>query len=375
MALVGPQQGIGGAGGESPRATRERWLNLRTSCAPVDRAAGEAAIEHAYRCAGRKAPTAIVWSDGPVDLQRQRLTARWPGANCRTAIVDAAFAKAMDAVRGAVPLARRIPIESAISFDAETRSTDLSVSEAVQQAVAAVLPNPVAWLRALTGRLRFRSQRQIGYFLADTMAPGERFSGLAVLDHYRASLGLIAETEAASGLIALAQAVGWCAPHADVCWAAERHQRFVTDATGRLHSADGPALAYADGTKCHFWKGLAVPAWIIERPDLITVQAINREGSAQLRRVLIDVMTPERYIQASGARRVAEDSSGVLWRTTWWNSDVWAAVEVENGTPEPDGRRRHYFLQVPPDLQTPTEAVAWTYGLSPRRYALLTQRT
>jgi hypothetical protein len=43
-------------------------------------------------------------------------------------------------------------------------------------------------------------------------------------------------------------------------------------------------------------------------------------------------------------------------------------VEVENGTREPDGSRRHYFLPVPPGARTPHEAVAWTYGLTPDRY-------
>ena len=39
-----------------------------------------------------------------------------------------------------------------------------------------------------------------------------------------------------------------------------------------------------------------------------------------------------------------------------------------NGTPEPDGSHKRYFLQVPPTVRTPREAVAWTYGLSERQY-------
>ena len=44
--------------------------------------------------------------------------------------------------------------------------------------------------------------------------------------------------------------------------------------------------------------------------------------------------------------------------------------QVVNGTPEPDGTYKHYFLQVPPTMRTPREAVAWTYGLSERHYRL-----
>jgi hypothetical protein len=43
-------------------------------------------------------------------------------------------------------------------------------------------------------------------------------------------------------------------------------------------------------------------------------------------------------------------------------------VEVVNGTPEPDGTHKRYFLQVPPTVRTPREGVAWTYGLSERQY-------
>ena len=45
-----------------------------------------------------------------------------------------------------------------------------------------------------------------------------------------------------------------------------------------------------------------------------------------------------------------EDETGVLWRKRWQASDHWAAVEVINGTPEPDGTHKHYFLQVPAHL-------------------------
>ena len=74
--------------------------------------------------------------------------------------------------------------------------------------------------------------------------------------------------------------------------------------------------------------------------------------------------------------RFADDRAGTLWRKQWgdwWNA--WAAVEVVNGTPEPDGTMKHYFLQVPPEIRTPTEAVAWTYGMSAERYATLDRRT
>lgn len=43
-------------------------------------------------------------------------------------------------------------------------------------------------------------------------------------------------------------------------------------------------------------------------------------------------------------------------------------VKVINGTAEPDGSHREYYLEVPPDMDTAKEAVAWTYGLHPDDY-------
>lgn len=45
-------------------------------------------------------------------------------------------------------------------------------------------------------------------------------------------------------------------------------------------------------------------------------------------------------------------------------------VKVVNGTPEPDGSFKDYYLSVPPDMETAKEAVAWTYGLHPDDYDL-----
>jgi hypothetical protein len=68
------------------------------------------------------------------------------------------------------------------------------------------------------------------------------------------------------------------------------------------------------------------------------VRAISAAQDPQIRRCMIDVLTPERFIANGGAYRVCEDEAGVLWRQRWcW--EAWAAVEV-----------------------------AWTYGLPEQRY-------
>jgi hypothetical protein len=90
---------------------------------------------------------------------------------------------------------------------------------------------------------------------------------------------------------------------------------------------------------------------------------------------MIEIMTPQRYVALGGTVRVAEDETGILWRKAWLASDAWAAVEVINATPETDCTRKHFFLEVPANMRTAREAVAWTYGLSANAYARLVVRT
>ena len=55
------------------------------------------------------------------------------------------------------------------------------------------------------------------------------------------------ETEPLVGLLDLAKTAGWFTPHAKVCWISERPNKLSLNDKGKLHSSEGPALAYPDG--------------------------------------------------------------------------------------------------------------------------------
>jgi hypothetical protein len=90
---------------------------------------------------------------------------------------------------------------------------------------------------------------------------------------------------------------------------------------------------------------------------------------------MIEIMTPKRFLALGGAWFAGRDETGVLWRKSWRSGERWAAVEVENGTPEFDGSRKRHVLQVPPELPSARAAVAWTYGMTEREYLGLAVRT
>jgi hypothetical protein len=152
----------------------------------------------------------------------------------------------------------------------------------------------------------------------------------------------------------------------------------------RLHRADGPAIAWPQ-TKVHAWKGVFVPEQFILQPQTVTPDAIRVVGDEQQQAALIDI-----YAQAHGHHRcmrdlggvmVHEDDTGRLWclnpkstRSQPQPGDL-KLVEVVNGTPEPDGSRKTYWLRVPPSMQTAQQAVAWTYGMTRDEYGGLVVRT
>jgi hypothetical protein len=347
----------------------KQWAAIRSSTQRANRSGAEDGVRHAYRAVGLDPPQRIVWCGGPIELaDLTRQVSRVDGPNVSSILIHDTQVPVVSAIKRRVHPSILVQIANAFRNVAATAAVS-----------NAILRNVRPQRLSLVARLRW------AFSLLDAQSPIADLSRGLIGQHQLAWLGLYeylhdvcglkTETAPIQGLSLFAKHAGWMLPHKRVCWLAERPSILQVDSRSRLHSAKGPALHYPDGWSLYAWKGIEVPAWVIERPDKITIRAIDRESDRQVRRCMIELMTSERFVLDGGAARVAEDKTGILWRREWGLFDAWAAVEVINGTPEPDGTRKHYFLQVPPGVHTPLEAVAWTYGLPPGRYADLTLRT
>ena len=352
---------------------RARWSAIVRSTAPADRSSAEEGVRLAYHAAGLKPPVRFVWCESPVALHHlARQASRIDGPNVKSMLIHRLRRQVAARVGRRLHKRVRAAVENAVNpADALVASADAAVmqrapDENLSSLARARRGYPMFWsLPALLGRHGFR----------DSAAGQHELSWLSSYDYIRNVLGLRAETAPLLGLWQMAASLGWVQPHLHTCWLAERPNLLRGDAGGRLHSASGPALRYPDGWSVWAWKDVEVPSDIIEQPDTITLASIDGESNVQVRRCMIEIMTPQRYVALGGAVRVAEDETGILWRKAWLASDAWAAVEVINATPEPDGTRKHFFLQVPANLHTAREAVAWTYGLRANIYAHLVVRT
>jgi hypothetical protein len=354
---------------------RARWSAIRRSTEPADRDAAEEGARLAYCAAGLTPPQRFVWCGSPFELSRrtQRI-AQDDGPNVRWTLIDRVRRRVTAQIRKRLPRRLLAEVDGAVNpADALAASVTETVVQAAEREPLPLLararrgePLSLACvLRALSGREGFRH----------AAAGPDDLSWLSTFEYLRSVLALKAETEPLLGLWQLAANVGWLQPHAQTCWLCERPELLCADVNDRLHHPTGPALRFRDGFSAFVWRGVAVPQRLIERPEEITLVAIDAQTNVQIRRCMIEIMTPRRYVAEGGATRIAEDETGILWRRTWLAHDAWAAVEVINATPEPDGTRKHFFLQVPPNLQTAREAVAWTYGMRPEVYDQLVVRT
>lgn len=354
---------------------RARWTAIRRSTTPADRDAAEEGVRLAYRTAGLAPPARIVWCESPRALwERARAASQADGPNVKSAIVDRLRRRIAARVRSRLH-ARVLALVDSMVDPADELAA--SAAEMVIQSAGhedepllklVRRSYPLSWstgLGVLLGRQGFRYA---------AIGPHD-LSWLGIYDYLCEMLDLNEETAPLAGLWQIAKSAGWLQPHRATCWLAERPSLLRGDVRDRLHDASGPALRYPDGWSVWAWKGVEVPRRIIEQPGEITLEAIDAEANVQVRRCMIEIMTPARYVALGGAARIAEDETGVLWRKIWFATDAWAAVEVINATPEADGTRRHFFLQVPAHMRTAREAVAWTYGLGTKTYADLVMRT
>jgi hypothetical protein len=145
----------------------------------------------------------------------------------------------------------------------------------------------------------------------------------------------------------------------------------------RLHNENYAAVE-SDVENLYFWHGVLVPAFVIARPEWITIDHIDSETNAEVRRVMIEryhhgaeFHGPAAFIRFAGGERLDHDERfGTLWRRKIPGDEHIVMLEVVNATREPDGDFKRYWLRVPPNMITAREAVAWTFDVEPENYAV-----
>ncbi len=126
------------------------------------------------------------------------------------------------------------------------------------------------------------------------------------------------------------------------------------DAENRSHGENGPSVAWSDGSALYHHHGVRVPSWIKENPEQITAHDILTQQNAEIRRSMLEIMTPANFVAQADAKVVDTDADMYgrprrLLRVDLPDpeEDI-VMVEVTNSTAEPDGTFRKYLLRVDP---------------------------
>jgi hypothetical protein len=158
---------------------------------------------------------------------------------------------------------------------------------------------------------------------------------------------------------------------------------------GRLHRTDGFAVEFQDRTGLALVDGVRLPSRIFTKNHGITASDILDEENMEVRRVFLGLLGIDSFLREIEARVVARDDFGTLYHSDF-EQDDWTEIEdphaedkplprayvkLLNSTPEPgtDDVFKEYLLRVPPDIRTPRDAVAWSFGLDEEAYAPVAQ--
>jgi hypothetical protein len=181
------------------------------------------------------------------------------------------------------------------------------------------------------------------------------------------ALGLPGEiwARSRSGERAIRSACWWYA-HRDFVMVCERPRAIHLEPAGsaaapgnrRLHHTGGPALVWPDGWGLYSVHGVAVPDWIIEHPERITVLDIERCRNAEVRRVMLDAYGWTRYIAHCGAEVVDQvpmthkivglRGARLLRKDLPGEPEPLVYLDMQNSTAEDDGSHRRYLERIDP---------------------------
>ena len=371
------------------RPWADRWIRIAMRTEPqteADRAAMIDAINGLYDAAKLPRPEHIVFVPSPLvgRVASGFAAAIW---HMRDKGRPAATGDATEAATEAATWAATRAATEAATWDATEAATEAATWAATRAATraatwdateAATWDAPTkGWARALAARIAPNAVELLVSCANAAMsmyAGGNMWAGYsAFLSFFRHVAKLPLDYSKWQHFETASELGGFRWMHPKFCIVSDFPTVLRVDEARRPHCDDGPSHEWADGWKLYHWHGLRIDdehSWIITDKARITPDLIDAEPNAERRRVMLEVMGYERYVAERKARVVAEDTNHGQPRRLLEMSvrgETIRVLDVLNGSLEPDGSRRRFFLGAL-DGRTPHECVAASYGINPARY-------
>jgi hypothetical protein len=346
------------------RRFAEESIRRQLSTEPVNEQEVEAFLREAYEMAGLAPPAHIRWVDGPLQLLPEL-----------AALGDEE--SVLEQLWG-VENSARASIFSEGGEDGLGDRIGLLVSEPIYASLGGGDTSDIVednlWNSLLDGLWdgvgESREDDDVGWDKDEALAVGVRLeASITAYEHaYRLAFFRFFDVYLApNALHALAhfnELVSGYWLGREVAFIVRRPTVLSRDAHGRLHSEMGKCTEYRDGWGFWAWHGVRVPEYVIVEPESLTREDFLNEPNVEVRRVMQQRMG-QRFVGELGGIVLDSSPGGTLYEVELPDDPEQVAhyVQLQDASPE-----RQYFLRVPPTIQTATEAVAWSFGLSLQDY-------
>ena len=363
-------------------AARRDWGLMHFRPIPADRPKAEAACHLIYRQLGRRAPPLICWFQSPL------------AARLGTTILEQYFTRTCCAIPSEPPRFLRDSIRSDIGLRvlsdvwdhlAKLRSeTDeklwdrfgrplvdyisikiLSdvygtavehVHPRIVNRICAQGPDLIRWCEPRDDLYRYVGPNERGL---DPLGHLDNLNNWLAFACYETFSPYLLNMSRIAGIAELwKEAGGWC-PYREAVFFVERPCRTCFDDQDQLHSSDGMALAYPDGSGLYMWHGVTVPKEVILCPDALMPFDILHERNVEVRRIMIERYGVDHLLAKTHPQCLDVDQGGqrALYQLRLSHDEPIVAVKVRCPS-----TNQVYFLRVPPAIRTCRAAVAWTFG-------------
>jgi hypothetical protein len=161
----------------------------------------------------------------------------------------------------------------------------------------------------------------------------------------------------------LARSTGFWYPLDGICIMCDRPlSRW--DENRQLHSDAFPAIEFSDGWNLYFWHGIKVPERAIKNINSYSANEILAEKNSEVRRALMSLYGYERILPEMSAKLIDRHPNPMIGELYGWkekDGTIKRVVKCLNGTLNPDGTQKWYYLAVPPEMEKVVQANKWTY--------------
>ena len=159
--------------------------------------------------------------------------------------------------------------------------------------------------------------------------------------------------------------------HHEFCIVSDRPERLLVDEQNQPHCDNGPFCRWRDGSALYAIHGVKLPAWIVDRPDQITVETIRAEANTEIRRIMRERYGEGRYLANTGATVIDTDLSSTHTRRTRAPQIMRALLQDSEGRRllvGTDGSTsRTYHMEVPAEIATCRAAHEFLGGIDERK--------